>query len=328
LLSSFQSHPELTNGTAPGFQVLQLASAQQFSLGDTVMIDVGTLVAAERLEEMRLEAQPYLRVAARPGDQVMVEYRYAAGRELQSADDMDRLKPALTVLTDANGRPLSTRGRHHEISVSRKLGESVVTMGAYTDKISHGAMMGSGAVSREILQQAALVADPTTGTFEMATIGYSGRGLSATFLEPLTPSLSVWMEYNLGTALRSSLDGMPSLTSLATSLAPETVQAASVAVRGKILHTGTSLRAEYRWQPARTLTQVNAYNVNPDEAYLSFYVRQRLWCGHFLPHGMDAVVEATNLLEQGYQPVVSPDGTALFLAQVPRAIQGGLAFNF
>jgi hypothetical protein len=39
-------------------------------------------------------------------------------------------------------------------------------------------------------------------------------------------------------------------------------------------------------------------------------------------------VEATNLLEQGYQPVLAPDGHTLFLAQVPQAIQGGLAFNF
>jgi hypothetical protein len=328
MLSSFQSHPELTDGNSPGFQVLQLASAQQMSLGDTVMIDVGTLVAAERLEKMRIEAAPYLHVAVRPGDQVMVEYRYATGRELQSADDMDRLKPALTVLTDANGRPLSQRGRHNEISVSRKLGKSVLSAGAYDDRISHGAMMGGGAISHVTLQSVAMVADPTTGTFEMATGGYSGRGVSTTFLQPLTPALSVWMEYDLGTALRSSLQGIPSLNSLTTSLTPTTVQAASVAVRGKILHTGTSLRAEYRWQPARTLTQVNAYNLNPEEAYLSFYVRQRVWCGRFLPHGMDAVVEATNLLEQGYQPVVSPDGTALFLAQVPRAIQGGLAFNF
>jgi hypothetical protein len=70
------------------------------------------------------------------------------------------------------------------------------------------------------------------------------------------------------------------------------------------------------------------YNADPNEAYLSFYVRQRLGCARFLPHGLDAVVEATNLLEQGYQPVLAPDGHTLFLAQVPRSIQAGVAFNF
>jgi hypothetical protein len=105
-------------------------------------------------------------------------------------------------------------------------------------------------------------------------------------------------------------------------------QAAGLSLRGKIIHTGTSLRVKYRWQPVRTLTQVNAYNATPEEAYLSFYLRQRLWCGRILPQGLDAVVEATNLLEQGYQPVLAPDGQTLMLAQVPRAIQAGLSFNF
>jgi hypothetical protein len=143
---------------------------------------------------------------------------------------------------------------------------------------------------------------------------------------PLTPALSAWVEYDLGTALKS--DGNLVMTSLGSGLTPQLAPAGSVALRGRVVRTGTVLRAEYRWQPLRTMTQVNAYNATPEEAYLSFYVRQRLWCGRFLPQGMDAVVEATNLLEQGYQPVLAPDGETLVLAQVPRAIQGGLAFNF
>jgi hypothetical protein len=88
------------------------------------------------------------------------------------------------------------------------------------------------------------------------------------------------------------------------------------------------VKVEYRWQPARSLTQVNAYNTTEEEAYLSFYLRQRLRCGRLLPQGLDAVVEATNLLEQGYQPVLAADGHTLFLAQIPRSVQGGLAFSF
>jgi len=151
--------------------------------------------------------------------------------------------------------------------------------------------------------------------------------MSASVMQPLTPALSAWAEYDLGTALRGTMDGV-TLQQLTQGVTPQLTQAASLALRGRILRTGTSLKVEYRWQPSRTLTQVNAYNVSPEEAYMSFYLRQRLWCGRFLPKGLDAVVEATNLLEQGYQPVLAPDGQTLFLAQVPRAVQGGLAFNF
>jgi hypothetical protein len=176
------------------------------------------------------------------------------------------------------------------------------------------------------LQLANAVADPTTGTFEVGGPGYAARGLSVSMMQTLTPALSAWVEYDLGTALRSNGDMV--LTDLSDGMTPQTEAAASVALRGKIVRSGTSLKAEYRWQPANTLTQVNAYNVMPEEAYLTFYVRQRLWSGNILPQGLDAVVEATNLLEQGYQPVLAPDGQMLILAQAPRAIQGGLSFNF
>jgi len=327
LMSSFQSHPELETGLAQGFQVLQVASAEQLTLGDAVMIDVGTLIAAERLEATRIESEPYLRVTGRPGDNVVVEYRFATGRQLQSSDDLDHLNQSLTALTDAQGRPLKTKGFHQELSVSRKLGQTVVTGTVFTDKFAQAGISGTGVMNRTTLQEAAVVADPTTGTYQVAAAGYSGRGMSVAVMQPLTAAISAWAEYDLGTALRGSMDGM-ALQQMAQSVTPALEQAASVTVRGRILRTGTSIKAEYRWQPARTLTQVNAYNASPEEAYLSFYVRQRLWCGRFLPQGLDAVVEATNLLEQGYRPVLAPDGQTLFLAQVPQAIQGGLAFNF
>jgi hypothetical protein len=327
LVGSFQSHPELTNGTSTeGFQVLRLASTRQMAMGDMVMIDAGTLMEAERLQALRLGMMPFVRVTARPSGTVIVEYRYATGRELQSSDDLDRLKPAIAAAADANGRPLSSRGRHQEVSVSRKLGDRVLSASAFSDKIAYGAIGGSGLMDRATLQLAGVIADPTTETFEIAAPGYSGRGLSLAVMQPITPALSAWVEYDLGTALRSN--GNLVLTDLVSGLEPHMAGAASVALRGKILRTGTSLRAEYRWQPLRTLTQVNAYNAAPEEAYLSFYVRQRVWAGRFLPRGMDAVVEATNLLQQGYQPAIAPDGQTLVLAQVPRAIQGGLAFNF
>ncbi len=114
MVSSFQSHPELTDGASSGFQVLRLASTQQFALGDLFLIDAGTLMEAERLEQTRLEAEPFIRFTARPGNDVIVEYRYASSRELQSSDDLDQLKHALSVVPDSNGKPLSDRGMHNQ----------------------------------------------------------------------------------------------------------------------------------------------------------------------------------------------------------------------
>jgi hypothetical protein len=273
MVSSFQSHPELTHGAfseyapggAGGFQILQVASTQQLTLGDAVLIDAGTLMEAERLEETRMEAQPYVRVSVRPSDDVVVEYRFASGRELQSADDLDRLKPTLTVLSNAQGRPLGSKGLHQEISVSRKLGQRVLTLGVFSDHFNNGAIAGSGVLAPALLQGSTIVADPTTGTFQSAAAGYRGRGFSGSLMQPLTPALSAWVEYSAGTALRSA-GGTFAISDLNSYLSPQLTQAASVAVRGKIVRTGTSVKAEYRWQPVRTLTQVNAYNADVTEA--------------------------------------------------------------
>lgn len=324
---SFESQPQLMDAGQPGFQVVELASTQQFELGDMVQIDVGTLLEAERLEQTRFLSAPFARVAFRPDENTVVEYRFASSRNLQSSEDLDRMKPALSVLSDANGRVLNPDGAHNEVSVSRKLGDRMLSFAAWTDRFDNATLTGSGALDRAAIESSAMIADPVTGTFRLAGQGYSGRGMSVSLMQPITPLLSAWFEYDLGTALVAP-GGLPQLTEINSSITRRSAPAISATLRGKILRSGTSMKAEYRWQPVRTLTAVNAYNSAPNEAYLTFYVRQHLWRGRTLPGGIDAVVEATNLLEQGYQPVLAPDGKTLFLAQIPRAIQAGLAFNF
>ena len=328
LVAAMQTHPELTAaGGNAGYGVVRLASTQQMSMGDAVMIDAGTLMMAERLAQTIFDAEPYVRVAVRPGDDLLVVYRYASGRELQSAEDLDRLKPVNPLLADAEGRPLSGRGMHNEVNVSKKMGSRVVSAAAYLDRVNHDSVGGSGVMNIKAEQGMALVADPVTATFQLATGSYAGRGVSVSLQQRLTPVLAASVQYDLGTAMERERN-LTTLADAAAELHARTAQAVTLVLHGKVVRSGTTVRAEYRWQPQESLTQVNAYNADPNEAYLSFYLRQRLACGRFLPNGLDAVVEATNLLEEGYQPVLAADGHTLFLAQMPRSIQAGLAFNF
>jgi hypothetical protein len=95
-----------------------------------------------------------------------------------------------------------------------------------------------------------------------------------------------------------------------------------------VLRTGTKLCAAYRWQPRHLVTAVGPYDALGDQAYLSFYLRQAVRWGDMLPPGLEATIDVTNLLAEGYQPFLSADGRTLFLAQTPRTIQGGLSFTF
>ncbi len=327
LAGSFQSQPELTDGSpGGGFQLLRVASAERIPIGNTLLIDVGALAQGERLEQAQFEMEPYFRVAIPWGQNLVVEYRYAMGRELQRSDDMDDLNPTLSVVTNGHGRPRNDSGMHQEISVSRRSGSRALRASAYLDRVPYAAIAGSGVMNNSALQLTQAIADRTTGIFELAGPGYAASGLSVCILQTWTSALAAWIEYDRGTAWKAK-DGL-TLENLPAGLGKEMAEAASAALRGKILRTGTELRIEYRWQPASTLTQVNEFNVLPDEAYLNFYIRQRLWSGGLLPQGLDMLLEATNLLHQGEQPANSPNGQTLLLSQVPRAILGGLAFNF
>jgi hypothetical protein len=76
------------------------------------------------------------------------------------------------------------------------------------------------------------------------------------------------------------------------------------------------------------VTAVDPYAAFSDQAYLSFYLRQAIRLGNMLPPGLEATVDVTNLLAEGYRPFLSADGKTLFLAQSPRAVRAGLAFTF
>jgi hypothetical protein len=136
------------------------------------------------------------------------------------------------------------------------------------------------------------------------------------------------LDYSNGAALSSGEGALTTLPNVATDLKPVVSQSVTVAVKGRVIHSGTKVRASYRWQPERLVTAVNPYAAFGDQAYLSFYVRQPIHCGSLLPPGLEATVDVTNLLAQGYRPFLSNDGQTLFLAQSPRTIQAGLAFSF
>jgi hypothetical protein len=76
------------------------------------------------------------------------------------------------------------------------------------------------------------------------------------------------------------------------------------------------------------VTAVGPYEAFGDQGYLGFYVRQALRWGDRLPAGLEATIDVTNLLAQGYQPFLSADGRTLYLAQSPRMLRAGLSFSF
>jgi hypothetical protein len=335
MVVSCASHPEMMSsggdaGNAVGMQVMRMASAEKMELGDTVELEAGGTVYAVRTAGVAMAAQPFVRVTVHPGEVWAVRYQLATARDAQSFDGLDSIAQEAPVAVVSGGRLEMEEGSHQEIALSRWVGMGGVEAALYRDAIARPAIEGVGAMSAADVTAGAglsgVVADGATNTFAFLGAGYATRGVSVTVSEPMTPSLWAALEYETGAAMASANAGGEQLTEVSAGLHAEDAEAVTASVKGKVLRTGTKVRAAYRWQPRHLVTAVDPYE--DDQAYLSFYVRQAVRWGDRLPPGLEATVDVTNLLAQGYMPFLSADGRTLFLAQSPRAIQGGLSFTF
>lgn len=336
MVMSYQSHPEMMNaGGAVGYDAVEMASAQKTELGDAVDLELGGTVYVVHGGGYAMASRPFLRITAHPTSKWNVGYRMATSRDLQSFEGLDSVELELPMAVLAQGRMQMERGLHQEFSVNRKAGKGMVQAAFYKDDLGRVMLSGSGQLGASDLaaaqgtQAIGLIADTTTDTFRVLGSGLSSQGINLLMTEPITPGLWVAVEYSSGSALAAPEGKQPiELQRVGVELKPKSSQSAAVAVKGRVIHSGTQVRASYRWQPEALVTPVNPFAAFSDQAYLSFFIRQPIRCGTLLPAGLEATVDMTNLLEQGYRPVLSKDGRTLFLAQTPRTIQAGLAFNF
>jgi hypothetical protein len=346
---SYESHPELVTSSAQGMQVMRIATAQKMGLGDAVDVEAGGTVYAIHTDQTpgtiqtsgyALGSQPFLRVTVHPGEVWAVRYRLATSRDVLGFDGLDSIHAAPLATAAIDGRLRTAAGLHQEIALSRKLrrfGDGMVEASIYSDTIAQSQIAGFGQLTPADLLPAsastAVVADTTTGSFQLLSARYTTRGVSLMVADQLNPLLLAELQYQAGSALAVQNFGVQSsaalsLGQLAAQLRAQTAQVLTAALQGQMVRTGTRLRAAYRYQPTRLLTPVASYQAFSDQAFLSCSVRQALRWGDRLPPGLEARVDVTNLLAQGYQPFLSADGRTLFLAQSPRTLQAGLSFSF
>ena len=261
-----------------------------------------------------------------------LHYRMASDRQVQGFEDVTTGQGEVPVALVKNGKLALETGRHQEVSVDRKAGRGTVSFAYYHDAMGTTAVSGasmSGPVETVASQiPVGMLVDPTTGSFRALATGYSAKGARVTVSSPLLEGLWVAAEYSSGQAVASETGGMTAFPEALAGLRAEAAQAGTIALKGKLKDSGTRIRASYRWQPSKFVTPVDAYGSFSDQAFFSCQVRQPIHWGARLPSGLDATIDVTNLLAQGYRPFLSSDGQTLYFAQAPRTIQGGVSFSF
>ncbi len=315
--------PTLQSFDAIASNITQIAESIELSYG----ADLQTVQFAGRQDAFR----PFANLDWHLSPNTVVEYRYATSvpnsKNLKGYDtapgDVSEGDPRVTLV---NGRGTLENAKHQELSVSQHIGRNSIQVAAFTDRIDSAELTGVGNVDGQLGN---VLPDFISGTFSYNGGNFSASGMRIVFERKLPHDVTATLDYAFGGVL--DLDGENiQWNEVRDMLAEHRSHALTTKVTGTLPGAKTHLVASYGWMNGAALTPVDMFNASPGEAdpYLNIFVRQPLPRTHLIPGKMEAVVDVRNLLAQGYIPVMSPDGSTVYLVQSARSIRGGVSFTF
>jgi len=320
------------NPDQPAIQALALSVANSMTFGENLELDYGQETQIVQFRERATSFRPFATVSAHPGKNTVLQYRYATSapslRAAKGYDtapaDLSESNPRVTV--SSLGQQIE-RDDHHELSVSQRIGSNKLQLAVFSDTVHNAALTGTGAFFTSDTN--ALIGDPYSGIFTYNGGNMHTQGMRAVYSRPVAHGLDATLDYSYGGALTAP-ENLVQVSQTSTSLVTAKHHSAAAKLSGTTPATKTKVIASYRWLSGSSLTPVDMFNASAGQTdpYLSFFIRQPIPAMHFLPNGLEALVDVRNLLAQGYRPVLSADGTVVYLVQGTRVIRAGLAFNF
>jgi hypothetical protein len=312
-------------------QALAMTVSNTAKLTESVEFHYGAEEQAVQFIRTATAFRPFGSLDWHLGDNTMVEYKYASSvpnmrhaKGFETApSDLSETSPRLSL---SDGNPKIERASHHEVSVSRRQGKNNFQLAAFHDRVTNTALTGVGV---GLDSEDDLLGDVYSGTFLYNGGTMETNGMRAVYERKLTNSTAATVDYSYGGVLTAP-EQMMTLSDVRHSLHTEKRHSVAAKFSGTIPSTHTKIMTSYRWTSGDALSPVDMFNSSPGESdpALSLFVRQPLPKKLFIPAGVEALVDVRNLLAQGYRPVMSTDGQALYLVQVARSFRGGLSYTF
>ncbi len=312
-------------------QALALTMSDSMKIGDFLDLSLGSELESVQFMGRVNAIRPFGSVDVHASPNTLVEYRFATSepttRMAKGFDtapaDLSESGPHMSLV---GWTPQLEHARHHEVSVSRKVGKNTFEVAAYSDHLAHAALTGVGvpdATGGDFLP------DVYSGTFTYNAGDLDTHGVRVVAERRLAPDFTGTLDYAYGGVLDLE-QAAGHWSTVRSSMHSEYRHTLAAKLSGRLPGSRTRWIASYKWMSGEALTPVDLFNVSAGQSdpYLNFFVRQPLPCGRFMPGKMEAVVELRNLLAQGYIPVMGQDGRTVYLVQSARAVRGGLAFTF
>jgi hypothetical protein len=314
------------------YSAIEMSSADSMSIAGFIDLNYGADLQSMEFANRVTAIRPHGSVDVHLSPNMLVEYRYATSEpDTRIAKGFDTAPADLSEsgprMALTNGNPEVERAAHHEVSVSRRMGDTKVQLAAFLDRVHNLVLTGAGdptSYSDDVLP------DVYSGTFSYGYApGVSAAGMRVVVQHKITDDLTVTADYSTGQVV-SAADTPITWQNLPQSLANTREHSVGGKLAGYIPSSGTRWIASYKWTSGNSVSAVDAFNASPGQMdpYLSLFIRQPLPCASFIPAKMDALLDVRNLLAQGYQPVMGQDGRTVYMVQSARSLRGGLAFTF
>jgi len=313
------------------YAAIEMSSSDSVTIGGIVDLSYGADLQSMEFANRVTALRPHGSVDVHLSPDMVVEYRYAtsepdtrAAKGFDSApSDLSESGPRMSLL---NGQPEVEKAAHHELSISRRMGDTSIQVAAFYDHVNNAVLTGAGdpsSYSDDVLP------DVYSDTFSYGySPGVSSTGARVVVQRKISDDLTATVDYATGQAIVA--DSSVDWQNLAQSLSTSRQHSVATKMYGHIPATGTRWIASYKWTSGSALSSVDAFNASPGQSdpYLSLFIRQPLPSTSFIPAKMDALIDLRNLLAQGYVPVMGQDGRTIYMVQSARSLRAGLAFTF
>ncbi len=322
--------PEIVSGGSAGLDEFSVRSTETMNLGDTLDVEFGSNAAMGRMAGLpsgtATAILPYATAAWHDGA-ATVQYRLAtmANNLAASVDEVAAGMPALAV---RSGDLTIEHGLYQEIGWRRQTDASTVSVSVFSGRVENPVLEAQGSFTPGGTPLAVLF-DPMSSLLRAAGPAYRSTGVALSLERRLPGQSRVRLRYASGSALvMPALPQAPALASVLASANAHHAQTYSITLSGTVDGTRTQWRASYSWQPDDTITAVEPFAQSMDEPYLNLQFRQPVRLLRDGSASLDALLDLSNLLAQGYRPYLLSDGTLLLFAQQQRGIRAGVAFTF
>jgi hypothetical protein len=329
-----------TQGDVPMLRSISANFDDHARISDVLSLQYGTALDSVSFNDHLTYFSPYVRMTYSLGDAGDLEFAFTSGNAhpdltaIGSPDDpLQRDIGALALFPLVSlraGRSGVQQGEDLEAGYSRTMGSRKFGVTVYHEAIRNLALTVSE--PEGFLPIGDVLPDFLSGTAMFDAGNFAGMGYIASATQDLGDHLSATVMYGSTGALTAErndpVTGDPD--ELRAMIHSGRQQSLTMRVVAASPHTGTHIAASYQVADSRYGVPEPIYStgsLRPQPGF-NVYVRQAIPILSSLPWRMELTADLRNLLQQGYLPLPTMDGSRLVLMETPRMFRGGLSFIF